>query len=281
MAAEKNESNTLPLKSLLRSRFLWQFTLSKVFSDPVWYFYTFWFPEYLKVVHGFSLRQIGETAWIPFFTAAIGNLAGGAVFSGLLRRGTEAAATRRIAVLILSPLMVPAVLVGANPKRDGVYRSNFDRDIRLLRAHWQTCSPFPGTRFRAERSRRSGGSPAWAPESEPWSLALLTGWLVDRYSFHPVFVLFGILPVISAWIVWTLPKTVSPDAVLSGRALDDAHGHAAINHKVFSGNEVVLDQGHNHMRNFFGLAFPMQWDSIIGCCCRLVPVSDGHETACE
>ena len=30
---------------LLRSRFLWQFTLSKVFSDPVWYFYTFWLPQ--------------------------------------------------------------------------------------------------------------------------------------------------------------------------------------------------------------------------------------------
>jgi MFS transporter, ACS family, hexuronate transporter len=36
--------------------------------------------------------------------------------------------------------------------------------------------------------------------------SLLTGWLVDRYSFHPVFVLFGILPIISAWIVWKLPE---------------------------------------------------------------------------
>jgi ACS family hexuronate transporter-like MFS transporter len=36
--------------------------------------------------------------------------------------------------------------------------------------------------------------------------SLVTGWLVQRYSFGPVFVLFGVLPVISAWIVWTLPK---------------------------------------------------------------------------
>ena len=24
------------------------FTVSKIFSDPAWYFYIFWFPQYLK-----------------------------------------------------------------------------------------------------------------------------------------------------------------------------------------------------------------------------------------
>jgi ACS family hexuronate transporter-like MFS transporter len=36
--------------------------------------------------------------------------------------------------------------------------------------------------------------------------SLVTGWLVDRYSFHPVFVLFGVIPIFSAWLVWTLPR---------------------------------------------------------------------------
>src|ERR1700678_609225 len=78
-------TDRLPLKTLLRSKFLWQFTLSKVFSDPAWYFYIFWVPQYLKVVHSFSMKQIGETAWITFLTAAISNLAGGIVFTPLLR----------------------------------------------------------------------------------------------------------------------------------------------------------------------------------------------------
>src|SRR5208283_1856120 len=111
-AIARDQSERLPLRRLLRSRFLWQFTLSKVFSDPVWYFYAFWFPQYLKVVHDFSLRQIGETAWIPFFTAAIGNLAGGAVFRALLSFKTGVATTRRIAVLVFSSLMMSALFVG-------------------------------------------------------------------------------------------------------------------------------------------------------------------------
>ena len=40
---------------LLRTRFLFSLTLSKVFLDPVWYFYIFWFPKYLNCVHGFDI----------------------------------------------------------------------------------------------------------------------------------------------------------------------------------------------------------------------------------
>jgi ACS family hexuronate transporter-like MFS transporter len=36
--------------------------------------------------------------------------------------------------------------------------------------------------------------------------SLLTGWVVDHYSYVPVFVGFGILPLIAASIVWFLPE---------------------------------------------------------------------------
>lgn len=203
-------SERVPLKTLFRSRFLWQFTLSKVFSDPVWYFYTFWFPQYLKVSHGFSLRQIGATAWIPFFTATIGNLAGGAVFAGLLRLGGVMATARRIAVLILSTLMVPAVFVGGN-------RTAAQSIALISIATFGYCGALanllaiPGDVFPRGTLASVWGFASMGAGFGAMIFSLVTGWLVDRYSFHSAFVLFGILPVISAWIVWTLPK----EAVLS------------------------------------------------------------------
>ena len=44
--------------------------------------------------------------------------------------------------------------------------------------------------------------------------------------------------------------------------LDNAHGHAAINHKALPGDEVIFDEGDNQSCNLFGLAFAMQWDAI-------------------
>ena len=34
--------------------------------------------------------------------------------------------------------------------------------------------------------------------------SLLTGWMVDHYSYVPVFIGFGILPLIAAAILWSL-----------------------------------------------------------------------------
>jgi hypothetical protein len=44
--------------------------------------------------------------------------------------------------------------------------------------------------------------------------SLVTGWLVDHYSFQPAFVLFGIIPLIAALLVWTLPKEAEQGGVL-------------------------------------------------------------------
>jgi MFS family permease len=34
----------------------------------------------------------------------------------------------------------------------------------------------------------------------------VTGWLVDHYSFRPAFVLFEVIPLVAAWMVWTLSR---------------------------------------------------------------------------
>jgi MFS transporter, ACS family, hexuronate transporter len=206
----RKSSKRVPLRLLLRSRFLWQFTLSKVFSDPVWYFYTFWFPQYLKVVHGFSLRQIGETGWIPFFTAALGNIAGGAVFSSLNHRSGAAATTRRIAVLLFSALMIPAVLVSAHLSAAecigliSIATFGYAGALANLLA-------IPGDAFPSDVVASIWGFASMGSGIGAMVFSLLTGWLVDHYSFHPTFVLFGILPAISAWIVWRLPQQTPQD----------------------------------------------------------------------
>jgi MFS transporter, ACS family, aldohexuronate transporter len=197
----------IPFRDLLRSRFLWQFTLSKVFSDPVWYFYTFWFPQYLKVAHGFTMSQIGRTAWIPFLTAAIGNLAGGALFSALLRLGGNVATMRRGAVLIFAAVMVSAVFVGG---RQSATKSIILISIATFGYSGALANllAIPGDVFPKEAVASIWGFASMGSGFGGMVFALVTGWLIDHYSFRPVFVLFGILPLLAAWIVWTLPKNV-------------------------------------------------------------------------
>jgi MFS transporter, ACS family, hexuronate transporter len=42
--------------------------------------------------------------------------------------------------------------------------------------------------------------------------ALLTGWLVDRYSYVPVFWLFGLIPLLCVSILWGLMGPLEPES---------------------------------------------------------------------
>jgi MFS transporter, ACS family, hexuronate transporter len=196
-----------PALSLLRTRFVWSFALSKAFMDPVWYFYIFWFPEYLKTARGFDLAAIGKFAWIPFLTADAGSLIGGAVSALLLRRGLQPPAARKLSVLMFALLMtsaIPAVLV---------------RDVRLSIALVSVATlgytgsvanmlAFPADVFPKNTVGSIWGLASMGSGFGGMMFSLATGWIVDHYSFVPVFILFGLIPLVSASIVLTLPRAV-------------------------------------------------------------------------
>jgi ACS family hexuronate transporter-like MFS transporter len=198
--------------SLVRDRFVWQFTLSKVFADPVWYFYTFWFPQYLKVGHGFSLAQIGKIGWIPFATAGLGNLAGGFLTMLILRRGVSDQTARRISVLVFSACMVaafPAAMVGsAVISITLISIATFGYSGALANVLALPRDVFPKNAVASIWGLASMGSGFGG-----MVFSLATGWLVDHYSFRPVFALFGTLPIIAAALVWTLPRIARPQLV--------------------------------------------------------------------
>jgi ACS family hexuronate transporter-like MFS transporter len=103
------EEPTIPVRELLRMRFVLGFTFSKMFLDPVWYFYLFWFPEYLKRARGFDMAAIGKYSWIPFAVAGAGNFLGGGFSGRLLERGASVTAARKAAVTVFAGLMTSAI----------------------------------------------------------------------------------------------------------------------------------------------------------------------------
>jgi ACS family hexuronate transporter-like MFS transporter len=183
---------------------VWLFTVSKIFSDPAWYFYIFWFPQYLKTVRGFDIVAIGKFAWIPFLTADAGNLIGGAFAAALLSRGVPVTRARKIAVMFFAVLMtsaIPAVLV-----------SNVFISIALISTATlgytgalSNMLAMPADRFPSNAVGSVWGIASMGAGFGGMVFSLLTGWVVDNYSYVPVFIGFGILPLISAAIIWSLP----------------------------------------------------------------------------
>ena len=101
---------------LLRQRRVWGLVLPRMASDPVWYFYLFWLPDYLQRQRGLTLAEVGYYGWIPYLAADAGNVAGGGLSDWLIRHGWNPVRAR-IAVLIgvacLAPIGALAGVVGS------------------------------------------------------------------------------------------------------------------------------------------------------------------------
>jgi ACS family hexuronate transporter-like MFS transporter len=83
---------------LLQFRQTWGTIVARLFTDPVWFFITDWFPIYL-VAKGFELRGTLVAIWIPFIAADLGNFAGGYASGYLIKRGWQLGSARKVLVV--------------------------------------------------------------------------------------------------------------------------------------------------------------------------------------
>ncbi len=97
---------------VVRQRKVWGLVLPRLASDPVWYFYLFWLPDYFQRIRHLSLKEIAIYGWIPFLFADLGNLMGGAMSDWLIRRGWTAARARFAMLLTVGVLAPFGALVG-------------------------------------------------------------------------------------------------------------------------------------------------------------------------
>jgi len=194
---------------LFSRRFVWALTLSKIFLDPVWYFYIFWFPEYLKRVRGFDLAQIGMYGWIPFLTADLGNLIGGWMSGRLIRAGFSVNAARKGTITLFAALMAAAI--------PAVMTSNVWLALALVSCAtmgYTGCNAnilaLPSDVFPRNSVSTVFGIASMGSGFGGMLFTLTTGIVVDHYSYRPIFFAAGVMPAICAFLLWTLVGRIEP-----------------------------------------------------------------------
>lgn len=105
----------IPWATLLPHRQTWAFVLGKFLTDPIWWFYLFWVPDFLQRTHGLSLMQIGLPIVVIYVISDIGSIAGGWISSALIKRGRSVNFSRKIAMLISGISVVPIVFAYRTP----------------------------------------------------------------------------------------------------------------------------------------------------------------------
>jgi ACS family hexuronate transporter-like MFS transporter len=111
-----------PWIRLLSCRQTWAFALGKFITDPVWWFYLFWVPDFLQRTHGLTLMQVGLPILVIYLIADAGSVAGGWVSSFSIKRGWSVNAARKAALLLCAVCALPIALA---PNTTSTWRAVF------------------------------------------------------------------------------------------------------------------------------------------------------------
>jgi len=99
----------VPWRQLFPHRQTWAFAIGKFLTDPIWWVYLFWLPDFLNKQHGLDLKNFGIPLAIIYIIADIGSIGGGYISSTLIKRGWTINRSRKTAMLICALAVVPIV----------------------------------------------------------------------------------------------------------------------------------------------------------------------------
>jgi ACS family hexuronate transporter-like MFS transporter len=194
-----------PLRSLLGQSSIWAVMLCRFFVGPVIQFYWYWLPSYLFSAEHMSLVRIGALSWVPFFLGGLGGVAGGWSAGWLLKRGFSRYNARRITMYASSAMCLASFVV---PFEHSTVISLSIMSIAIFGHNFLSANMYGAITdlFPGNAVGRATGLTGVAGGLSGFLFPLLTGLLVDRVSYKPVFALAAVMPLIGTLALLILGK---------------------------------------------------------------------------
>lgn len=190
---------------LLRRRETWAVMLCRLLIGPVIQFYLFWLPIYLSETRGYSIAAIGLLGIIPPIFGDIGSIGGGWITGFFISAGLSVRRARQ-AVMFGGALLCALSVVVVLGNRPFVWWAAiclvYLGHYALSANFFVTISDF----FPNNAVARVTGLTGIAGGFSGWLFPIMTGWLVDRVSFVPVFFLAAVMPLAGVAVLFALSR---------------------------------------------------------------------------
>jgi MFS transporter, ACS family, hexuronate transporter len=198
---------------LFPHRQTWAFAIGKFMTDPIWWLYLFWIPDFLNRNHGLDLKSIGLPLVVIYLVADVGSIGGGWISSSLIKRGWSINRARKTAMLICALSVVP-IMFAARASNLWVAVSL----VALAAAAHQGWSANLFTLTSDMFPRRAVGSVVgiggMAGAIGGMFIALIVGQILQSTgSYAPIFIIAGSAYVAALTIVHLLAPRLEPASI--------------------------------------------------------------------
>lgn len=94
---------------LLGFRQTWAFAIGKLLTDPIWWFYLFWLPDFLQGQYQLTTTQIAIPVALVYTISTLGSILGGWVPLWLIKKNWTVFKARKTSMLIYALCVLPIV----------------------------------------------------------------------------------------------------------------------------------------------------------------------------
>ena len=208
---------SVPWLALLPYRQTWAFAIAKGLTDPIWWLYLFWIPDFLFKQYHIDLKSLALPLIVIYQLATVGSIGGGWMSGLLLRRGWSVNASRKLAMLTCALAVLP-IPFAAHAEHEWVAVCL----VGLAAAAHQGWSANLFTIASDMFPRQAVGSVVgfggmWGAIGG-MLIAKITGYVLEATgSYVPVFIIAASAYLVSLAIVHLLAPRLEPVAMTAGR----------------------------------------------------------------
>ncbi len=101
----------VPWRVLLQYREAWSFIVAKFLTDPVWWFFLYFLPDYFHSTKGLNIKAMGLPLVVLYLIVTVLSIAGGWMTNYLIQKGWGASKARKVCMLLFAFGVVPVVFV--------------------------------------------------------------------------------------------------------------------------------------------------------------------------
>jgi ACS family hexuronate transporter-like MFS transporter len=104
---ETSETPKLSWSRLLGYKQTWAFIIGKFLTDPIWWFYLFWLPDFFESVYHIKLQAASWPVAVVYLISTVGSVWGGWLPLNFIRKGMPVFKARKMSMLIYAFLVSP------------------------------------------------------------------------------------------------------------------------------------------------------------------------------
>jgi MFS transporter, ACS family, hexuronate transporter len=213
---------SIPWLSLLKVRETYAFALGKFLTDPIWWLYLFWLPDFLVKRHHLDLQSFGPPLIAIYVVSDLGSIAGGWMSSRLLRAGFSLSAARKLTMLLCAVLVMPVV---AAAYVDNLWLAVAIVSVAAAAHQGFSCNLFtlPSDVFPRQAVGSLVGIGGMAGAIGGMLLSKYAGWVLDHVgSYTPIFALGGLTYGLAVLAIHLLSPRLAPAQLGPGTNVTDS-----------------------------------------------------------